>query len=560
MLHRPPTHLRHLRLREKSRRLALALVIPALLFQAPGAAQEEPPAPVFGEVLEVRVVNVEVVVTDRQGERVSGLDVSDFELFVDGEEVSIDYFTEVRGGIAVEPEPADATREAQDVPALRPGSPVGTSYLVFVDEYFSYRDDRNRVLEALQEQLSHLTPEDRMALVAYDGQELEMLSNWSGSQTQLERALRRAQGRPAHGQQRTFERRSHDLQRRAATGVFSRDASGLGMEERDYVKRLTDQLERVVLAASSTLRGFGSPPGRKVMVLLSGGWPFDPVDWVMNATARPVFESMQRRGEELFAPLVASANLLGYTLYPVDTSGVQGKGVQFRGPGDELGSPTGLSSVRENEVHSALQHLARETGGTALLDTARQDVLETTVADTRSYYWLGFTPSWQGDDERHAIEVRVLRPDLEVRGRAGFEDLSRQREVTLVVESALLFGAPPSPQPLLVRFGKPDKAGGGKVDVPLIIGIPLDAVTLLPIEGRLVAQLELRVAVIDERGGRNDIPVVPIALAMEEAPEEGKLARYETAVRLRQRPSKVVVAIYDIATGIILSTTAELRL
>ena len=80
------------------------LVIPGAALLAIGLAQvlaaQESASPlpgVFGEVLDVRVVNLEVVVTDRQGIPIRGLQVSDFRLLVDGEEVPIGYFSEVLG-------------------------------------------------------------------------------------------------------------------------------------------------------------------------------------------------------------------------------------------------------------------------------------------------------------------------------------------------------------------------------------------------------------------------------------------------------------------------------
>src|SRR5436190_2175846 len=57
------------------------------------SAQEAPRAPqeqVFGESIDVRVVNVEAVVTDRGGTRVRGLAAGDFRLLVDGKGVYID--------------------------------------------------------------------------------------------------------------------------------------------------------------------------------------------------------------------------------------------------------------------------------------------------------------------------------------------------------------------------------------------------------------------------------------------------------------------------------------
>ena len=80
-------------------------LLPVLLaLAAPLAAQQpapEEPASIFGETIDVRVVNVEAVVTDRQGNRVTGLGPGDFRLRVDGKEVPIEYFTEVRGGQAI---------------------------------------------------------------------------------------------------------------------------------------------------------------------------------------------------------------------------------------------------------------------------------------------------------------------------------------------------------------------------------------------------------------------------------------------------------------------------
>lgn len=82
------------------RRLLLIVVIVVLSASIPGFGQQPPSdvPGVFGEVLDVRVINLEVVVTDKAGTPINGLDTSDFRLLVDGEEMSIDYFTEVRGG------------------------------------------------------------------------------------------------------------------------------------------------------------------------------------------------------------------------------------------------------------------------------------------------------------------------------------------------------------------------------------------------------------------------------------------------------------------------------
>src|SRR5688572_16736038 len=121
----------------RSFRFALALLtaaVPAAAWQPPPAA--EPPPSIFGEQIEVRVVNVEVVVTDKEGNRVSGLAPSDFVLKVDGKPVPVEYFSEVRGGQAIAPGAAASGETLPGLPTLAPGSAVGTSYLVFIDDFF----------------------------------------------------------------------------------------------------------------------------------------------------------------------------------------------------------------------------------------------------------------------------------------------------------------------------------------------------------------------------------------------------------------------------------------
>src|SRR6187551_1641212 len=99
-----------------------ALMAFSILAALPALAQQQSAEPesAFGEQIDVRVVNVEVVVTDKQGNRVTGLGPGDFRLRVDGKEAPIQYFTEVRGGQAIAPEEAGSGQSAgvAGLPAL----------------------------------------------------------------------------------------------------------------------------------------------------------------------------------------------------------------------------------------------------------------------------------------------------------------------------------------------------------------------------------------------------------------------------------------------------------
>lgn len=76
----------------------------------------------FGEEMDVRVVNLEVVVEDGSGERVHGLDREEFRILLDGEEVGVEYFSEVSQGRA------GTSANGETPPAVGEGEFVATNY------------------------------------------------------------------------------------------------------------------------------------------------------------------------------------------------------------------------------------------------------------------------------------------------------------------------------------------------------------------------------------------------------------------------------------------------
>src|SRR4051794_14939294 len=163
-------------------------------------AQEPPPAlpsSSFGASIDVRVVNVEAVVTDAKGSRVRGLAAGDFILEVDGREVPIEYFSEMEAAKAVAPpaRPGEAPQMAA-APSL---APEGRSILVFIDDIFATAQQRDRVLDGVERDLQLLGPADRMAIVAFVDDRVDVLSRWTGDRAALAAALQAARKRRAHG-------------------------------------------------------------------------------------------------------------------------------------------------------------------------------------------------------------------------------------------------------------------------------------------------------------------------------------------------------------------------
>jgi len=473
------------------------------------------------------------------------------------------------------PQPGEVP-ERSTVPVLVPGEPVGTSYLVFIDDYFSLRSRRDTVLADFKKQLSLVGPDDRMAVVAFDGQELALISNWTSSVEALERAFDQAMERSSHGAERLSEEQSYENNKDGMTTPKASFSAYLGPEEKRRVDEISRQVERIVLATSSALRSFAKPPGRKVMILFSGGWPYNPAQGVVADSSRAIFAG----GDEVLAPLVETANRLGYTLYPVDALPRRGPGPgaeqQSSDPnfknrdkpsyaieGDPTAQDAGAATAAElsaeglgdaelskrRDQRRFLDVVAGDTGGEAVLGAASVHAFEQIVEDTRSYYWLGFTPSWQGDDKAHRIAIETRGKELEVRTRHNFSDLSRQSEVSMMVESALLFGDLPSAAPMRGQVGPLAKAGRGKVDVPISLEIPLFALTFLPSTDGFVADTELRFAAFDGQGNSSEVPVVPLKINARRPPGPGETSTYKTQIRVRNKKQDLVVSLYDNATG-----------
>jgi hypothetical protein len=379
--------------------LFAAAVLTQALVPRAAPAQEPSPPRVFSETLDVRVVNVETVVTDRDGRPVRGLSAEDFRLRVDGREVPIEFFTEVADGTTAEEK---AGAPAAPIPA---GEAVWRNYLVL------------------------------------------------------------------------------------------------------------SQLGKTAKALSGALRGFEAPPGRKVLLLLSAGW------------------SLHVDGAA-FGPFVADANRLGYTVYPVDVA---------------TQDPVSLK---------AFDHLAAKTGG-RVASSPGSSAFHAVVADSGSYYWIGFTPDWKSNDRHHQVEVEVRRAGLQARARAGFSDLSERTASAMKAESVLLFGGEESAQRLIVQIGELRAAGRRKVEVPVTLGVPVEALALKPDGKGYLAETALAVASIDDGGERAELPTLRLQVKIQQVPPAGTYARFQTTVKLRRAGQRLVFTVHDAVTGSVMWGEAE---
>lgn len=518
-----------------------------LLLALPAHAQER----TFVDRIDVNLVEVEVVVTDEEGERVPGLRREDFHLEVDGREVAVEFFDEVRRLPVTETvEGKEITTETELAPVA--GSRQGRSFLLYFDDAFSDPRGRNALLKRLERELAELGPGDRVAVVRYAGRGLEVLTDWTSSVETLQEVL---------AAERKFI--PENLRRSVRVSALS---EGYLQE-----KLLGEQIGRSVTAMVVAMRTFSGAPGRKILLPVTSGWPYQR-ESVADDRPTPVGEEIraeQRGGADaidsavgessevsalsdirpyrsfaLLEPMFDAANRLGYTIYPY----LVGQ------PCGAIGESSAMCVDDPILQRSALVALAKETGGRmAGVGATTRAPLARVLGDTDHYYKLAFRYTDAVPGVRAAIEVTVDRPGVEVRHRRSVLELTRHARATLETEEALLLGE--GAGNLTVDLGKP-KLKRRVVRLPLEVQIPLDWVTLLPKGKKRQLALELRVAALDERGERSEVPVVPIQIEVP-PPPPGVHIVYETVVELRKTSQRLVISLHDTLSGEALSTALE---
>jgi VWFA-related protein len=497
------------------------LLAPFVLTSSTGVlATPQPQGPPFGERIEVRVVEVPVVVTDRQGRPVSGLARQDFVLRVNGEEIAIEAFQEA---------PAAPER----LPAAEP-----LKLLVFFDDYFTPVRARGALIGRLAADVGALAPGDEVAVVRFAGVSLEVVSPWT-SAAQAERAVGGILERPSGSQLRLSR----------LTPVFTSRAT--------FFQALAEQIRSTTDAAAAALHGFDITGGRKVLVVASPGWPYEyrGIDSELRRASRLY------GGARLLTPLSDAASFLGWTLYALEsdldnlTAGQGGAAAPNRGfPGDR-GLLASLDFERRAVRWDSLSYLANATGGRVLARAlVRRHPLLEVARDTGGRYLLAFTAHLSGDGTRHRLEVEVRRPGVSVRHRSEYRDLPPGELAALRTRAALLSAGAGG---LRATLGKAQPAGRGTLAVPLRLEVPAGALPTLPSRSGHF-ELELRVLAVDERGDRSAMEPIPVTLEAAGPGEGGaEILVVETTLLLRPRRHKLAITLHDPQLGALLATQAE---
>jgi VWFA-related protein len=374
-------------------RLATA-VLTALLaasgLRAQQAQQVEPP--VFR--VNVEAVEIDVFVTDAQGNPVTDLTADDFELFEEGTRQTITSFSLVH--IPIERDTRPLYSRIAVEPDVRSNVGEGRLYVIALDEVRPDLALRTRhFLRRFFEQ--HFAAND-MAAVVYVGRgRARDAQDFTSNRRLLLNAIDRFSG--------GFSQEAVPPAMVTLDGGPIAGPLSPGPSEADALNRARMRSLRDLLEFMGGLRG-----RRKTMLYITEqvGDVFSVLDY--NGGTRSI-------AYDDFHAAITAATRGNVSIYPVDPRGLTPEG----GLGDAEIAPTvggaeGLARIQ------GLRTLADTTGGFAVVNSNSFDEAFTRIVrENSSYYVLGFTSTNERRDGRYRrLRVGVARPGLQVRSRQGY--------------------------------------------------------------------------------------------------------------------------------------------
>ena len=554
------------------------------------ALAQDAPASDFFETVDVNVVNVEVYVTDREGNPVPGLTQDDFVLLEDGNPVEISNFYAAHKGKPSETSDFVAEQEVteDDGAGLEPIIPEDQrlNLVIFIDNNNITPRNRNRVLEALRGSVFfNLNPEDRVLLASYDGS-VNVREPLSNDPVELAKALDElAEGSP-QGVHASLNRISIlrqlqqlDLEENTAfqgqVGFTSNNLDSLAdsilSEIRSHSQQQFTEVERTIEALSGFVDTLSGLSGRKAVIHVSDGLNLRPGEVLFKAWDRKVrdlnipgsFANVDSEAREfdatgLFEDLGRHANANQVTFHTIMAGGRQSltitpaeRGAFFNDSADaaSLGQAwgEGLDSLEKSNFRGSLQIMADATGGQATLSTsAIGSALQRLKKDLDTYYSLGFVA--QDDNKNHKISVRLKNSDYKIRHRESYRNLTADEQMTSRTRSALLFETEENPLQVVVGFGDEEKDEKGRVLVPVMVKFPLANVLLLPQEQFHEGKVSIYVAARDTKGGTSPVQKMPAPIRI---PNDklltalGQVAGFRVTLMMKPGEHSVVVGVRD---------------
>jgi VWFA-related protein len=506
------------------------IVSASLAFLVPLAAlAQQQPSRTYGETLEVRVINVDVVVTDRSGKPVTGLTKDDFELFGNGKRKEISNFLEVN-------ERSAASASAAKAPsgAAAPMSGERRHLIVFVDNTSLQPFNRDRVLTAMQTFIESTMRSSDVAMVVSWNPGLKENQPLTGNRALVIAKLQEMMGKTAQGTMLRVSREQTENELRtmlkdygattfegggvSATSLTTgappsgsiRAGDGAGTHRaridekppydralgavRQYANSVMSDTKLKADALRGLMLAFNGVQGRKALIFVTESFSTQPArqmfeyldaikdEFDKGNFQNPRAEITQYNDEPLFQIVTSTANAAGVTLYPISAVGVTGgiDGADASNRGDAVHDRT-VGKAPGKLVEQSLQELAAATGGLAVTGTNDFAFGFNRIADDLTmYYSLGYRADAPKSDAAEKLEIRVKKPGLAVRYRETHVQKAAPTEIADTMSANLFAGLQKNDLGVTVSIGAPVPKDDYENIVPVIVTIPVTSLTWVP--------------------------------------------------------------------------------
>lgn len=388
----------------------MGLAMVALVASVVVAESEKGSAP-FVVRLGVELVQIDAVVTDKEGRPVTDLVAADFEVRQDGRRQTVTHVAYIGG--PARPGVADRARSPATAEGPSPGE-SGEALVFVVDDLALSLNSVAATTGALLRFADGMDPEMQVFLLrtgqgAVDLRPIEGPAELRATARSLRyNPLENAyvMGRPA------FDRQ---------VGATSLYLSGL-------------QARQSLLSLQSIIDALRGWKGRKTLVLFSDGFPI----WNLRGPGVLVpLDQVYGPGEDVLDAverLTDLANRASAVIHTVDPRGLVTTGISAADSLPDFGHEVALNLQETRRTalltsQASLAYIAEQTGGLAVADS--NDVsggVARILSGSHSYYLVGYTPeraTFRREGLRfHRLEVKVKRRGLKVRTRKGFFGIS----------------------------------------------------------------------------------------------------------------------------------------
>lgn len=491
-----------------------ALVLALLIVRSATAVAQ------IAETIEVRVTNIDVVVTDKAGHAVTGLTRDDFEIYENKKLQPLTNFYVVNElPVAGERVPAtsneqSATPEPQAPPEMR-----RRRVILFIDNYSIHPFQRKKVFESMERSLDKLLrPGDEASLVVWS-RGLKIEQPFTSDIGALRDAVKRVE---KTGSGMTFESEANhvrsecmqDLDNARIDHAYARWYQECLSQVRGYSEEATMIEKHLIGSTKVVLNMLAGLDGKKVMIYAGSSLPRHP-GHELFVMADNLFLPLLPRlmpssiGGGSAEPMTFSiegmaktANANGVTMYMID--GADDKAIDLPNAAQGEMPDSQSAFIEYDNTASAFQAVAQITGGMALTHTSDFDLAMNTVAqDLDSYYSLGYRQQESPKKQRNVVVKVKGHPEYRVRARQTYLARTQDEELNDRVVANIYHEAK-SDLSVAIRTGEPKKQSRNRWLVPLSVAIP-STLTLLPDGNDLAGGFSVFIAVGDDNGSMSDV-------------------------------------------------------